>query len=335
MTTNPLGLNGSKPVDSNAANKKAEADYLKNLQTPGFTGTFGSSDSKAMERVRAAESKYRPSAEQQAASQSASQAQDLNALGLKQQAENEAGIAGFDSDYLDGVAKQLGMSSAATVGFLRRMGISPTKIQVPSVPTVSPTPGDGTAYTAAYKRYRAEYQADVDSGEISASQADTRALAAANKEFNPKLPPVQAVPTGDSGLYGAEHANSFAGNDAAAKLYVQNLLSNTFGPGGRNASSAVGGGEFGIGTGQSGTGNNVGFLRSDQPAPGMAGLQTAAPNQMLASFMEMPIFSNANTQERQSMLEQLGPLFAMLTDATSTEGTPGPQTVAYRFRGGY
>jgi hypothetical protein len=84
---------GPKPktVGPDAANKKAEADYIKNLQTPGFTGGFFSSDSDAMERVRNAEALYRPSAEVQAANEEARRVAALEARGeLQIEANQEA-----------------------------------------------------------------------------------------------------------------------------------------------------------------------------------------------------------------------------------------------------
>jgi hypothetical protein len=91
MATDSLGLDTSNTVDPNAANKKAEADYIKNLQTPGFTGGFFSSDSDAMERVRNAEALYRPSAEVQAANEEARRVAALEARGeLQIEANQEA-----------------------------------------------------------------------------------------------------------------------------------------------------------------------------------------------------------------------------------------------------
>lgn len=199
---------------------------------------------------------------------------------------------------------------------------------------------------AAISKLSASDQANLDTVAAQMKMSKQAAFQFLNKKgqlgilqqnFDPEQMDVNVDPLSKAWLHGSNPAfaaESFsdpeeqaleASRGGLASFNVQNMYSNMFAPGGSGAAG------IGIGT--------QGVRQSEDPL-GISGLGVAAPGSlqqdpMLSSFMDLPIFSNASTQERQSIIEQLAPIFAMLTGATSTEGTPGPQTQAYRFRGGY
>lgn len=294
------GKSGSAP---DVATYKAERDYIKNLQTSadtGFTGTYQSSAGKS-QAVLDAEKEYRPSEEQQAATKAA----ERDKAFATERAQAEADIAGYDPDFLDAVASKLGMSLVGAVGFLKKMGRMPTKLQVPgvsSVAAVSDAVGSSPQWDQKYNSYLDQYMDDVASGEITEDEAIVAARRAANKE-------IESV-TGPQKLQGKDEEGTFS---------IDNLLSNMFGPGGR----VIPGGTSFFET-------EAGKQFAGERPQGLAGLQVGATDPMLASFMEM--FENAPTAERRKELENI---FAMLQGFTGTQQPRiGPQTLAYQFGGG-
>jgi hypothetical protein len=130
MATDSLGLD-----TSNAANKKAEADYIKNLQTPGFTGTFLSSDPDAMKRVRDKEATYRPSAEVL----EARRAGELKDRGIAEDKANKEALNALTPEQEKNIEQAIGdpnspiygMNAWTAYGFLRRLGTTAGDIGQP------------------------------------------------------------------------------------------------------------------------------------------------------------------------------------------------------------
>ena len=217
---------------------------------------------------------YEPTPQEREAEQ-AKELQKQKNLAVKTAAENKADIGKYDPTYLASVAKQLNTDSAGAVGFLKRMGVLPTKI----LPT-------------------ALQDTDSDDG---IGGALTRADAVSALGFDPETRAAQ-----DSGLLGS-----------GATFNLQDFLSNRFGPGGKVTPG---------GTSFFGTPGGKPFA-GERPE-GLAGLQQAAPDQTLASFMKM--FGGDITADRRKELEEI---FAMLQGITSMQPERiGPQTQAYRNR---
>ena len=295
------------PINPNVANTKAERDYIKNLQTKGFTGTYQSSAGKS-QAVLDAEKKYE---EQQAAAKTA----ERDKAFATERAQAEADIAGYDPDFLDAVASKLGMSLVGAVGFLKKMGRMPTKLQVPgvsSVAAVSDAVGSSPQWDQKYNSYLDQYMDDVASGEITEDEAIVAARRAANAEIeNANLPSTTGTSvTGPQKLQGKDEEGTFS---------IDNLLSNMFGPGGR---VTPGGTSF--------FEAEAGKQFAGERPQGLAGLQVGATNPMLATFIKM--FENAPTAERRKELENI---FAMLQGFTGMQQPRiGPQALAYQFSGG-
>ena len=278
---------------------KAERDYIKNLQTSadtGFTGTYQSSACKS-QAVLDAEKEYRPSAEQQAATQAATKVAEREEKNRKELAAAKAGVAALDDvgDFsqrknLNAIATQLGMSPEGAYGFLNKYGnlsvlaqnFDPSQMGIEVDPT---TRAYGKGFT----------QANLD-----------------NADLDPE-----------------DRAN-LASQGGLASFNVQNMLSNIFGPGGRVYNKEVDEEGKIIHSGKSFFETEAGKQFAGERPQGIAGLEVGAPDPVLAAWTKM--FEDAPTAERRKELENL---FAIIQGFTGTQQPRiGPQTLAYQFGGG-
>ena len=244
---------------------KAERDYIKNLQTKGFTGTYQSSAGKS-QAVLDAEKEYRPSAEQQAATKVA----EREEKNRKELAAAKAGVAALDDvgDFsqrknLNAIATQLGMSPEGAYGFLNKYGnlsvldqnFDPSQMGIEVDPT---TRAYGKGFT----------QANLD-----------------NADLDPE-----------------DRAN-LASQGGLASFNVQNMLSNIFGPGGRVYNKEVDEEGKIIHSGKSFFETEAGKQFAGERPQGIAGLGVGAPDPMLETFTKL--FENAPTAERRKELEDI------------------------------
>tara|TARA_R110002020_G_C16187995_1_gene765314 strand:- start:51 stop:992 length:942 start_codon:yes stop_codon:yes gene_type:complete len=244
---------------------KAERDYIKNLQTKGFTGTYQSSAGKS-QAVLDAEKEYRPSEEQQAATKVA----EREEKNRKELAAAKAGVAALDDvgDFsqrknLNAIATQLGMSPEGAYGFLNKYGnlsvldqnFDPSQMGIEVDPT---TRAYGKGFT----------QANLD-----------------NADLDPE-----------------DRAN-LASQGGLASFNVQNMLSNIFGPGGRVYNKEVDEEGKIIHSGKSFFETEAGKQFAGERPQGIAGLGVGAPDPMLETFTKL--FENAPTAERRKELEDI------------------------------
>jgi len=185
---------------------------------------------------------------------------------------------------------------------------------------------------------------DVASEEITEDEAIVAARRAANKEIeNANLSstdisnifnstsgtPAGGTPAGGTPAGGTPAGGTMAGDNVStgANEFVQNMLSNMFGPGGRVYDKEVDEEGKIIHSGKSFFETEAGKQFAGERPQGLAGLGVGAPDPMLETFTKL--FENAPTAERRKELEDI---FAIIQGFTGTQQPRiGPQTLAYQL----